>query len=464
VIEQSWRRLAATGVDPRALQPRVALDRDGIAEARAASPLAETLPMLHRALCAIAHDAEHLMVVCDAGGRILWMEGDPRVDRTADGMGMREGMLWTESSAGTNAIGIALAIERAVQVFAAEHLAAAQHAWWCSAAPIHDPATGELLGAVNLSGPARTAHPHSLGLVRAAAAMAQDVLRSRSAAEDGRLVQAYLDRAIRARQPTAVVGPGGRVLAAQPASWVPGSVDVPLEDGHVRLPAGRRAVAEPLDGGRGWMLWEVGRGAAGSSPRAALSLELLGRARRASVDGGRPLPLSLRHAEILALLALHPHGLTGEQLTLHLYGESGNTISTRAEMSRLRKLLGPCVAARPYRLDADATADFLELERQLAAGGVGAALHDYDGALLPESRVPLVEQARAELEAALRRAATGGALQQLWSWLQSGPGRDDEPALADFLRRSPVDDPRRPIAAARLRACQIGARGAPLAA
>ena len=61
-------------------------------------------------------------------------------------------MLWSEDSAGTNAIGTALAIDHAVQVFSAEHFLADQHAWWCSAAPIHDPVTGALLGVVDISG------------------------------------------------------------------------------------------------------------------------------------------------------------------------------------------------------------------------------------------------------------------------------------------------------------------------
>jgi hypothetical protein len=37
----------------------------------------------------------------------------------------------------------------------------------------------------------------------------------------------------------------------------------------------------------------------------------------ASLDG-RPFPLTTRRAELLALLALHPKGLTEEQLALHL--------------------------------------------------------------------------------------------------------------------------------------------------
>ena len=136
-------------------------------------------------------------------------------------------MLWTEDSAGTNAIGTALEIDHAVQVFSAEHFLAEQHGWWCSAAPIHDPVTGVLLGVVDISGPLRTAHPHSLGLVSAAAGMAEDSLRFRRAADEDRLRAAYLERtATLGRHRSAMVDRDGRVLIAQPAGWVGGAIDV----------------------------------------------------------------------------------------------------------------------------------------------------------------------------------------------------------------------------------------------
>jgi hypothetical protein len=377
VIAQSWRRMTGAGLDPDRLQPRRALAPDELEEARAASPLGAVIDTLRRCLCGFAQDAEHVMVVVDAAGRILWIEGDRRVRLRAHRITFAEGMLWTEDSAGTNAIGTALAIDHAVQVFSAEHFLPEQHAWWCSAAPVHDPASGELLGVVDLSGPMRTANPHSLALVMAAAGMAEHELRFRRTA--------------------ATVAP--------------------------------------------------------TYPR--LRLRLLGHVvPTAEFGGGEPFELGHRHAEILALLAMHPDGMTGEQLTLELYGEQGNPISTRAELSRLRKLL-PCVAARPYRLAATVSADFLEVEEQLAAGDLSAALCTYRGPLLPLSEAPGIAQARNELGGALERAVHGGSTEQLWSWLQTAPGREDPLAMAVFVRRVALDDPRRAIAAARLRALEV---------
>lgn len=300
-------------------------------------------------------------------------------------------MLWTEVSAGTNAIGTALAIDHAVQVFSAEHFLPEQHTWWCSAAPVHDPSTRELLGVVDLSGSMPTAHPHSLALVMAAAQMAESVLRFERAVADHRRRRAELARAT-------VVLPGRR---------------------------------------------------------ASLDMRLLGRSRlEAQLGDGPVLELSLRHGEILALLAIYPDGLTCEQLTLLLYGDAGNRVSTRAQISRLRSLLGRSVLARPYRLAAEVTADFLTVEAQLAAGDLDGALAAYRGPLLPGSDAPRVKQARDELEWALQRAVRAGTPEQVWTWLQTESGREDLVVMADFVRSVAIDDPHRAVISARMHSLQ----------
>ena len=54
------------------------------------------------------------------------------------------------------------------------------------------------------------------------------------------------------------------------------------------------------------------------------------------------------------LLARHPEGLTGDELLCALYeDESVTPVTLRAELSRLRRLLGPeLLLSRPYRLAA----------------------------------------------------------------------------------------------------------------
>jgi hypothetical protein len=467
VIAQSWRRLTGLGIDPDHLRPRLALPSDALERAREASPLAEVMPVLRACLQRFAEDAEHMMVVVDGEGRVLWLEGHLRVRHGADGITFGEGMLWTEQSAGTNAIGTALAIDHAVQIFSAEHFLHEQHAWWCSAAPIHDPRTGAIVGVVDLSGPIRSAHPHSLALVMAAAQMAESVLHASVEREDDGLRQRYLSRfGGPGGEPSALVAPDGRVLLAQPAGWVGDRVDSPAGSGLVDA-VGHELSAEPLEDGAGaWVLRAQGPRRAPARP-GRLRLSLLGPGPpTVQLGDDPPIVLSLRHAEVLLLLLRHRTGLSADALTCELYGDRGKVVTSRAEMSRLRKLLGPNLEARPYRLTGDIDADVQRVPELLVAGRFREALSTYTRRLLPGSEVPAVVDLRLDLEGALQRAARAGGTEERWAWIESEAGADDPFAMAAFIRELPVEDPRRGLVAARLRTLQLraGAVRAPAAA
>jgi hypothetical protein len=84
-----------------------------------------------------------------------------------------------------------------------------------------------------------------------------------------------------------------------------------------------------------------------------LTLELHTRPARAVVEGtNRWLhPLSVRHAEVLLLLAAAgPAGLNAAELSEALYGDRAHLVTVRAELSRLRRTLGGLLLARPYRI------------------------------------------------------------------------------------------------------------------
>ncbi|MCR1784649.1 GAF domain-containing protein [Nocardioides carbamazepini] len=163
-----------------------------------------------------------------------------------------------------------------------------------------------------------------------------------------------------------------------------------------------------------------------------LVLELLGHdAALVTVDDGRGrlsrLRLSRRHSEIVALLAASPTGLTGDELGVLLYEEDGGTSTLRAELNRLRSLLGDeLLASRPYRLAAPVSGDWLAVEAQLAAGDLRGAMRGYAGPVLPRSTAPGVVRLREGLAASLRQALLRSRAPDLMStWTRSGWGRDD---------------------------------------
>ena len=152
-IAESWKRSSAAGVDPsaRGSAPSVA-DDDEAAARWEVHPLVSVAPLIRECLAGIADDAAHLMVISDADGMLLWLEGAPSVRlAAANSMNFSIGALWSEGGAGTNAIGTALAADHAVQVFAAEHFNEVVQQWTCAAAPVHDPDTGAVLGIIDLT-------------------------------------------------------------------------------------------------------------------------------------------------------------------------------------------------------------------------------------------------------------------------------------------------------------------------
>jgi hypothetical protein len=495
VVSESWRRSLAARIDPeRGAGPPTVYDRREMAELRAEHPLAETLPVLRETLVSIADEAMHMMIVTDALGHILWREGQLDVLRRADKVGLIEGTRWSEDAIGTNAMGTALAEDLAVEIHSAEHLVRTYHTWTCAACPIHDPDTGQIIGVVDITGPVSGFHPSTMALVRAAAKLAEAHLRSRMQVHDEAMRVRWAPQLAALRgEYSALVTPSGRVLASQPHDWLPmprlalptssgGALTLP-HGGQLTLPDGSVAVLEPLaegyllrsavqrtalssgagsgagagsDAGSGLASGpgsesESGAGSElGTVAPAHLKLRFLGHAPTAELNGRR-LRLTQRHADMLTLLALHPAGVSAEQLATGIYGERGNPVTARAEIHRLRAQLGAAVVrSGPYRLHAELVADFRRVRDELSAGRVRAAAAAYRGELRPGSEAPSVIEERELLAATLRRAVLDqDDVEAMWLLAETDTGADDVELAERLTSRLPRSDPRHATITAR---------------
>jgi hypothetical protein len=177
LVADSWRRSRAAGVAPDAAGAPLMLEDAALQTARDQSELAPVVPVIMAAVRELGGEAEHVVAIGDAQANLLWVGGDPRAVERAEEMRFQEGASWSETVAGTNAVGTAVALDHAVQIFSAEHVLEAVHPWTCSAAPIHDPASGRLLGVIDLTADLGTAHPHTLSLATLAARAAEAELR-----------------------------------------------------------------------------------------------------------------------------------------------------------------------------------------------------------------------------------------------------------------------------------------------
>lgn len=350
LVARSWSRVVELGLDPDGVNARDLLPREEVERRRRSSPLALVVDELRQLLSAVADASRFLMVVTDADGVILWREGAASVRLRADRLGFGEGAVWTETTVGTNAIGTALAEQAPVQLFSAEHFEQQQHPWYCTAAPLHDPRTGELLGVVDVSGPALTLHPAITALVETAVRLAET-----------RLWQHHEKRLERLRSSAehVLAGVRGPLLLVDDHGWVAHHAGIAVRD-RIAAPRADRALAVPGLGlcvperlAGGWLVRP-----AGAARAVTAHLDLTGRPVlevRGDADPWR-IPLGGRHAEILQLL--HRAGRTGMSagdLSRALFGDAEHAVTVRAEVSRLRRAVGALVATNPYRLADDVT-------------------------------------------------------------------------------------------------------------
>jgi hypothetical protein len=385
----------------------------------------------------------------------LWIDGPAgvRLD-AADSMNFAEGAGWSESAAGTNAIGTALASDHAVQVFAAEHYNEIVQEWTCSAAPVHDPDTGRVIGIIDVTGRLGSVHPYVFDCAAATARAVEYQLRCVMYERDARLRARYEDRIAGGSPRAALVTPGGRVISGDEAvSWIGATrVAVPSGGGELTLPSGVRAVADPVGPGEEAFVVRADgrRPTAGHRPQLTLTL-LKGARTRVELDGQR-LQLSRIPTEILALLSARPGGMSSEELAADLYGDDGHPGAVRVQICRLRRVLGPCIGTGPYRLLMDVDSDVARVRGLLERGAIREAAERYPGPLLPDSEAPGVVREREALEGWLRQAVmTADDAEALWPWAQSSSGCDDLAAWKRLLANLDYSDPRRSLAASRVR-------------
>ena len=453
IVSDSWQRSLAAHVDPERRTPPVVYGPEDLPDIREGHPLHDVMPLLRSTLVSIADEAMHVMLVTDADGHVLWRDGAHELLPSADEVGLSEGTRWAEDAIGTNAMGTALAVDAPVRIHSAEHLVRAYHDWTCVAAPVHDPDTGSTIGAIDISGPLHTLHPALVQLVSATAQLAENQLKVRLAIADERLRVRNMPHlaALRGAE-GALLSSSGRVIASEPYGRFPARVRITEGNDRVQLGDGREMQVEPL--GEGYLLHLPVRRrvrAAEPGPTVAL-LRFTGAGTPWITLGERKVPASPRPAEILTALALHPDGLTGEQLTLMLYGDDGNPTTVRGEIRRLRALLGTeHLLTRPYRLAVEPDADFLRVRTALRAGHTREALDACRGPLLPRSDAPAVRELRDELTAGLRHAVLACDDVELVHRFAEHPlGDEDLEVHEHLLDLLAADDPRRAAVAARL--------------
>lgn len=197
--------------------------------------------------------------------------------------------------------------------------------------------------------------------------------------------------------------------------------------------------------------------AAHGRAEAAPLLKVLGRDNAVLVlPSMREIRLSPRHSELLLILALHPEGLTADELAVRLFTRDCSPVTVRAEMTRLRRILGEnMLVSRPYRLTSMVETDVGRMQNLLERGAHRRALAMYRGPVLPRSEAPDIAVLRETVRSSLRDALIRHAnLDVLFAYAQSPDGRYDLEAWQACRDRLPFGSPKRTQVESHLRFLQ----------
>lgn len=460
LVLESWLRSGRGTIDPNRVLEQPALTDEELAELRRTHPISQVLPMVRRLLFDEARESGMIVAVGDAAGRLLWVDGDTKLQDRAGEMGFRPGMDWSERAMGTSAPGSALALGHPIQVLGAEHFNRAVHEWSCTAAPVHDPQTGAVIGVVDVTGGDSAASPHLLPLLQATLAAIEAELQLASLrmlltrAPQGlpfthSRAQETFHAPFEGALPGASAGAGSGVGAGAGAGAAAGP------DGDA---GGRTAAAFPASSGldSSSVQRQATRVPAAAEERGFVPrLLVLGREPAILEWQAGATALSGRHAEILLALSEAPRGLGAATLAEQVYGQRSSEQTLRAELVRLRRWLAAeevplSIRSRPYGLEGQLRVDAADTLAALERAPGYPVFATYAGPVLPGSTAPIAERLRAEVDATLREAMLEFARPDaLYDYAQRWASADVQ-VWETLLQVLPPDSPKRARVVARL--------------
>jgi len=155
----------------------------------------------------------HVILLADAQGRIIYSAGHAGLQQTLDRLNLAPGASWAESAVGPNGIGTPIPLGHPETVFGPEHYCRGWQPWVCFGCPVTDPDDGRVLGGVDITGPARRAHPFAFALTLSIAGSIEQLLMVLSLQRRQQLLEAF--RALERRWPgdaILVVSKSGRLI------------------------------------------------------------------------------------------------------------------------------------------------------------------------------------------------------------------------------------------------------------
>lgn len=108
--------------------------------------------------------SNHVISFVDREGYILKIHGKSQLVELLEGLNFHIGANWSERSAGTTAVGVALNTGQPSHVFHAEHYCRGLQEFTCTAVPIRDPYSKEMVGVLDFVAYVEDHQSHAMGM------------------------------------------------------------------------------------------------------------------------------------------------------------------------------------------------------------------------------------------------------------------------------------------------------------
>ncbi|GAB6171661.1 sigma-54-dependent Fis family transcriptional regulator [Paradesulfitobacterium aromaticivorans] len=169
MIKESWIRCRERNVNPFLKTNPYLASAQELRERRERQEelLAITNQVMEK-LAYLVKGSDFMVVFADKDGYILEAQGDASAFEFGKLSNFTVEACWAEELLGTNGVGTPLVTGQPVQIIGPQHWSLSAHNATCSGAPIRDD-LGRVIGCLNMTGDYRKAHPHTLGMVVAAA-------------------------------------------------------------------------------------------------------------------------------------------------------------------------------------------------------------------------------------------------------------------------------------------------------
>jgi sigma-54 dependent transcriptional regulator, acetoin dehydrogenase operon transcriptional activator AcoR len=168
-IEASHERCINKGVKPENIFSTKVLEGEALIQKLVQNKeLIKTAAPFLEHLYNFVRGSDFFVILNDEKGCILSVTGDEKILSEAHRYKMIPGAYMDEENIGTNAMSMVISEGAPIQISGNEHFIKAYHKWTCSAAPIKD-TNGKIIGIIDLTGYSQNVHPHTLGMVVAAA-------------------------------------------------------------------------------------------------------------------------------------------------------------------------------------------------------------------------------------------------------------------------------------------------------